>query len=328
MFNKYERAEAGSLRCATRGHQCDDTTLAYPTTAAVSVPYAACHARRDASCDESKVDTSGATECNPLVSIDELVYAVKNLKGGGEAADEKILVAGIYGRTREGDTTPPRYKIDLTPDPDPNAAAGAQVWDYWPICYDPAYPPSGSGFDKTAAEHGATGGLRLDAFLSEFPEKNRRAYSICESDFGPAMQGIGEALDVLMGDLCVPYKLVDTSRDPGLQASCRVAFRIPRAVEKDGKTTVVYDEDPKSLPACDASRTPPCWEVVLGNPNGSAIEKETARKCPAKGGAPSQMVNVVRQPGDNLPEGTKAVMQCLTCVDERPDVEPTVGCEY
>jgi hypothetical protein len=329
MYNTNQRAEAWSLRCATRGHECDDTSLAYPTTGPISVPYASCRARMDASCDTANVDTSVATTCNPLVSIKELASAIKQLKSDDPAlAEEKILVAGIYGRQRDGDTSVPAYKIDLTPDPNKPDDPNAKVWDYWPICYDPDFPPSGSGFDKTAAEHGATGGLRLDAFLAQFPEKNRRAYSICERDFGPAMQGIGEALDTLMGDLCVPYKLVDKSKDPGLQADCRVAFRIPRTVEKDGKVTVTYEERAESLPACDGSGTVPCWEVIMGNASGSAVEKEAARKCPVKGSLPSQMVHVVRAPNDDLPDGTKAVMQCLTCVDSRPDVVPTEGCDY
>ena len=82
-----------------------------------------------------------------------------------------------------------------------------------------------------AADHGATGGLRIDAFLNAFPAKNRRAYSICESDFGP-------------------------------------------------------------------------------------------------GSTPSQMVNVVRKAGEALPVGTKAVMQCLTCVDLAPGMQPGAGCDY
>ena len=39
------------------------------------------------------------------------------------------------------------------------------------------------------------------------------------------------------------------------------------------------------------------------------------------------MVNVVRKAGDNLPDGTKAVMQCLTCVDLPPGVPVPEGCE-
>ena len=101
-----------------------------------------------------------------------------------------------------------------------DAQPDAKVWVYWPICYDPDYSPASVGVD-VAADHGATGGLRID----------RRAYSICESDFGP-------------------------------------------------------------------------------------------------GSTPSQMVNVVRKAGEALPVGTKAVMQCLTCVDLAPGMQPGAGCDY
>jgi hypothetical protein len=329
MFNNRERAEAWSLRCATRAHRCDGVALGFPTAGPVSVPYASCRARDDATCDSSQVDTSVGTTCNPLLKISDLADAVKRLKGGDLAAEEKILVAAIYGTPRAGDSTPPVYKIDLAPDPTPTAPADAKVWDYWPICYDPAFPPSGSDFDKTAAEHGATGGLRIDAFLREFPAANRRSYSICESDYGPAMAGIGDALTTLMGDLCVPFKLVDKSTEPGLQADCRVAYRIPKTVvDQNGNASLVYEESPRSLPACDARRAPDCWEVVLGNPDGTEAEKNAAKRCPAKGSAPSQMVNVVRKPDSDLPDGTKAVMQCLTCVEGVPGLAPRKGCNY
>jgi len=328
MYNKRVLAEGGSLRCGTRGHQCDGAQFAFPTTGPLSVSYASCRARTDVSCDEDKTDTTEATSCNPLTSIADLVNSVKQLKGGGDAADEKVLVAAIYGTPRAGDTTAPVYKIDLAKDPNPYAEANAKIWDYWPICYDPDYSPSSVGVD-VAAEHGATGGLRIDAFLNGFPARNRRAYSICESDFGPAMQGVGDALANLMGDLCVPFKLVDTSDKPGLQADCRVAYRIPHeAQDKNGKWTTTWEEKGESLPACDGSRTPDCWEVILGNENGTDVEKSAAKRCPVKGSTPSQMVNVVRKPDNDLPVGTKAVMQCLTCVDPVPGTQPTAGCDY
>lgn len=322
------KTESGSLRCATRGHVCDGVKLAFPTQAAVSVPYAACRARTDASCDDGAVDTSVATSCNPLTSIDELALAVKEVKG--KENSDRVFVAAIYGTPRAGDTSTPSYKIDMVHDPrypnDPNA----RVWDYWPICYDPDYPPSASGYDQAALDHGATGGLRIDAFLSQFPESHRRAYSICESDFGPAMKGIGDALSVLMGNLCVPYKLVDTSDAPGVQADCRVAYKIPHTQKaQDGSWVTTWNESPDSLPDCATNkRSPPCWEVIRGDANGSDAEKTAAQRCPAKGSAPSQMVNVLRPPNDGLPEGTKAVMQCLTCVQLPDGMDPGKACDY
>jgi hypothetical protein len=327
MYNKRVLTEGGSLRCTTRGHQCDNTKLEFPATGPVSVPYASCHARTDATCNDDQVDTTEAGSCNPMTSITDLVTSIRQLKG--DAADDKILVAAIYGTPRAGDTTAPTYKIDLAKNPNQPDKPDSKIWDYWPICYDPDYLPEKVGQD-VAAEHGATGGLRIDAFLNGFPTKNRLAYSICESDFGPAMQGIGDALSNLMGDLCVPFKLADTDEKDGLQADCRVAYRIPHEEkDKNGKWTITWTESPEGLPSCDSNnRSPDCWEVILGKENGTDAEKAAAKGCPTKGNTPSQMVNVVRKKDSDLPVGTKAVMQCLTCVDPTPGIEPIKGCDY
>jgi hypothetical protein len=266
-----------------------------------------------------------------LQCIDEccqLANEVKQLKGGGTEADDKILVAAIYGTARKGDTTPRPYKIDMSPNQDTNPIP-PEVYDYWPVCYDPDFMPAGSGFDRPAADHGATGGLRIQAFLDQFKPESRLAYSICESDFGPAMAGIGKALNNKMGNLCVPFKLADSEDAPGVQADCRVVYRIPKTVtDAKGIKRIDYDEDTNSLPRCDASRTPECWEVKFGNANGTLEEQDTASHCPANGSEPSQMINIVRKPGTTLVEGTKVGMQCVTCVDLRPGMAPVEGCDY
>jgi hypothetical protein len=108
-----------------------------------------------------------------------------------------------------------------------------------------------------------------------------------------------------------------------------VVYRIPKLVTNaKGITSMTYDERPESLPRCDASRTPECWEVKFGDPNGTADEQEAAGRCPAKGSAPSQMINVVRKPGTTLAEGTQIGMQCVTCVDLPPGMKPIAGCDY
>jgi hypothetical protein len=328
MFNTDIRTEEGSLRCATRGHQCKDVDLSFPISTSISVPYTSCKARTDATCITKENDTSVQTSCNPLSNIAEIAESIKQLKGGGESADDKILVAGIYGTPRAGDTTVRPYKIDRKPNSRKDDA-NPEAYDYWSICYDPNFMPSGSGWDQKAYDHGATGGLRIDAFLNEFKPESRLAYSICESDFGPAMAGIGKAIMKKINNLCVAYKLVDTSDEPGLQADCRVTYRKPH-VEKDenGNEHVILSEDEGSIPRCDASRKPECWEVKIGNPDGTDTEKDTALRCPAKDSIPSQMVDVVRPSGSTLPEGTRLGMYCRTCVIS-PEGIPTIdGCKY
>jgi hypothetical protein len=327
MFQPGVATESPSLRCATRAHACNGADLPYPTTEAFSADYDACRARDDATCDESQVDTSQPTSCNPLLDVKKLAEEIKQIKNGGSEAEEKILVAAIYGRPLEGDTNRARYVIDKAPDPNPGRE-GNFVYDYWPVCYDPNFKPTSSGYDADAAGHGAMGGLRIDAFLNEFPAENRLAYSICEPDFGPAMSGIGKRLRNMMDSLCVPFKLADARPEPGLQPSCRVAYRKPNLTTKDGVTTTEWQEDDKPLPMCDSSRTPDCWEVKFGKSDGTADERDTAMRCPQSGSAPSQMINVVRNANDDLPVGTQVVMQCLSCVDMPPGMEPTTGCDY
>jgi hypothetical protein len=328
MFQPSTLTESPSLRCATRAHTCNGSPLPYPATEAFSADYAACQARTDDTCDESKVDTSQPTTCNPLLNVKKLADEIKQIKGGGSNADEKILVAAIYGKQLAGDAGKARYIIDMAPDPTPGRE-GNLFYDYWPVCYDPDFKPKSSGYDKEAAGHGAMGGLRIDAFLREFNEDHRLAYSICESDFGPAMAGIGRQLTIMMGSLCVPFKLADSKREPGLQPSCRVAYRRPyQTTDKNGNATTEWRDDEKPLPMCGPSRTPDCWEVRFGKSDGTADERDTAQRCPQMGSAPSQMINVVRNTNDDLPEGTQVVMQCLSCVDMPPGMAPTTGCDY
>jgi hypothetical protein len=324
MFEAKDPGSSTSLRCATRGHTCGKTPVTYPTTDSVIVPYASCHARTDETCDSSKVDTSQPTDCNPLLDIKKIADDIKKLKG--DEADDKILVAAIYGTPLANDHSAKAYKIDkVARDKD----SSDLMYEYWPICLDPEVPAPSSGYDIPSARRGATGGLRIDAFLGEFKKENSLAYSICERDFGPAMAGIGNRLIKMMENLCVPYKLVDTSPEPGIQGDCSVAYRRPvQKTNSQGKTVTTWMEDPNSIPPCDEKHTTDCWRLRLGNPNGNAEEKATAEQCKPTAKAPSQMVYIVRSPETDLPDGTKAVMHCLSCPDLEPGFSPTEGCDY
>jgi hypothetical protein len=99
-------------------------------------------------------------------------------------------VAGIFGMPREGQPASP-YRIDKIPNPTPDRP---EIYDYWPVCYDPDHLPSTGVYDTVAAEMGAAGGLRIQAFLNEFPARNRLASSICEADFAPAMSRLASRL--------------------------------------------------------------------------------------------------------------------------------------
>jgi hypothetical protein len=319
--------ESPSLRCYSRSHTCSGKNLAdsgplYPTKNAFTDKLTNCSARTDACPNptdgDSQTDTSKPTGCSPLKSIKNLANHIKSVK----SSSDQILVAGIYGwPLSDADLATAQYKIDQTPNPnsDPNHPT---VFDSWPICYDPNHPaPKDGSFSVDAAGNGATAGLRMDAFIKEFGA-NGLPFSICQVDFSDSMKNIGETLAKKLTNLCVDYKLYDTDvNTPGLQPSCRVAYRIPDT----SSGSVVWTEKPDSLPACpdgatSSSVTSDCWRLTTDT-----------KKCPATG----QLIEVVRPTNaDPLAAGTQVGMQCRTCTDfsDRPDIsqdsEVYKACHY
>ncbi len=340
LFGDFQelRTESASLRCATRAHKCDGLNLAdmdkpgYPTKDAFSAPFSKCEARMGDECSETE-DTSKPTKCNPLKSVAALAGEMKALKGS--EADEKILVAGIFGwPLTDAEYQSAEYKIAKVPNPNTADVQHPTVFDYWPVCYDPGHKPTKpdgeTGFDTDAAGWGATGGLRNAAFVDQFGP-NGLKFSICQPDFSKSMEVIGEAIAKKLQNLCVDYKLVDTEPDTqGVQADCRVVWRIP---EVDAKGQVTYKESSTSLPQCndetgrkDGEVTTDCWQLTMNKD-----------KCPTNG----QWINVLRTAQEKkekpqLDPGTKIGMQCRTCTDPVPVVNPDPndpkniqpGCNY
>lgn len=251
------RGESASLRCATRAHMCNGANLSdsgpgYPTTASYITNLTACAARTDAcpnptdSTGGSGLDTSYPTACSPLKGIHALATELKSLKLN---ADQKITVAGIFGWPRNGadgkpDLANAKYRIDRVPNPNMADTAHPEVFDAWPVCYDPNHMPAGSGFDADAWGWGAMPGLRLSAFVDEFGA-NGMKFSICEPDFGDIMTGIGTALATKGRDACVPA-------DFDLGKTCAVTVSRTIAIV-DGAT--VFSTDPAPLPPCAAGAT-------------------------------------------------------------------------
>lgn len=197
------RGESASLRCATRSHACGGVNLTdappapgYPTTTSFQASFASCTARTDF-CPNGitggpSTDVSVPTTCNPLRDFKHIADGIKKLKPDPA---RQIIVAGIFGWP-VGDDLANAQPYKIAPVPNPNTADTAQptVFDYWPVCYDPDHPPtnpeSKTGFDATAAGWGATGGVRMSAFIDEFGS-NGMKFSICEKDFGALMTKIG-----------------------------------------------------------------------------------------------------------------------------------------
>jgi hypothetical protein len=333
--------ESASLRCATRAHACNgknltDTPPGYPTTDAFSTPFSNCVARLDKdgqpadSCPNGTdgdpnqyTDTSVPTTCNPLKSVKRLAAEIKSLRAN---PDEQILVAGIFGWPLDDPKDPSTsmanamYKIDKIPNPNTQDISHPQVFDYWPVCYDPSSPaPKDGSYSATAVGNGATGGLRMSAFIDEFGA-NGLKFSICQQDFTSSMQLIGEAIAKKLQNLCVNYKLMDTNLDvAGLQPDCQVAYQTPSAPDKNGLVTLVPGG---RLPKCadnatSATITEDCWQLV-----------SDFKKCQING----QLINVLRTTDEintsPLAPGTKIGMNCMTCTDDIPGEDPCTSDRY
>ena len=306
------RGEAGDLRCATRAHQCGGRNLAdappgYPTTASFSHPFKDCHARMGDECTY-ETDTSQPTSCNPLKSIKLFAVEMKALKA---APDNQILVAGIFGWPLDDSALErAEYKIAPLPNYNPTDTQHPMIYDYWPICYEPDHLPSNpdpaTGFDGDAAGWGATGGLRLAAFVDEFGG-NGLKFSICQRDFASSMSTIGRSLARMLRHTCVGPKLADIDASTaGVQPDCTVSWRYSAQDPADPNRSIWYEGTPP-LTRCPAgatsgSITESCWRLV-----------HDEHGCPSNG----QLLEVLRAPSDaaSLAPGTKIHARCRVCPD-------------
>jgi len=251
------RGEAASLRCGTRAHACGGVNLTetppgFPTTASFSAPFSTCAPRTDACPDPT--DTSVPTTCSPLRSVGALASKIKTLKS---KPDEQIFVAGIFGwPLSDADMANATYKIAPIPNPNTADTAHPTVYDAWPVCYDPNHLPTNpdatTGFDATAASWGATGGLRIGAFVDAFGD-NGLKFSICQPDFSAAMTKIGSALSKKMQNLCLPAIYAQLT-------TCTANYLIP-----DASGTLV--RQPTPVPKCNAEQSnAPCYALAT-NPS-------------------------------------------------------------
>jgi hypothetical protein len=289
------RGESASLRCATRSHACNGANLAdatapgYPTTAAFSSPFSSCVARTDACPNATEggsvTDTSVPTACSPLKSVKHMADEIKTLKN---RPSDQIFIAGIFGwPLSDADLATATYKIAPVPNPNTADTAHPQVYDYWPVCYDPNHPPSNpdvvTGFDTDAAAWGATGGLRLSAFIDEFGD-NGVKFSICQPDYSAAMSKIGGTLSKKLQNLCVPSR-------GGQYDTCTAHFLIP-----DSNWNLV--EDPTVVPKCSTSTSSsPCY-ALSSNPGACSGDEYFVEVRQAVDAGPS------------LPAGTMLAFDC------------------
>jgi hypothetical protein len=208
-------------------------------------------------------------QCKPkdmgrLISVNDMIQSIRKLKSN---PDQQIVVAAITGIAADPDTALYRY----------GKPAGSTDIDYLPIC-------EGSGSNGKA-----TASLRIQQFVNAFGA-NGSLHSICDNDFGPAMDIIGMKLAAKFGNPCVDAPLLDTDTDTaGLQPECVVTDVVPATGGAPAVSNV--------LPQCKAGGARPCWQVA-----------EDKAACPTFG----FKVNVDR--GTTLPlPGTQQSIKCRTC---------------
>jgi hypothetical protein len=200
-----------------------------------------------------------------LIKVQEVVDSIRRLKQD----PNKILVSGIFGWPTgpEDPKDPPKYAYALNPKEN-------NLLDYSPICH--------------SANGEATAGLRLKQFVESFGD-NGTFFSICNDDFSPALEKIGEKLAARLGRTCITAPLVDTDlNNDRIDADCQVTDKIPQS--GGGTKSEV-------LPACTKGKSASgsCW----------TMEKDTG--CTASG----YRLDVKR---DNpLVANTTQTVRCRTC---------------
>ena len=246
-------SEAASLRCGTRAHACGGVNLTetppgFPTAMPFLAPFSTCAARTD-DCS-TPTDTSVPTTCSPLRGLAAMATEIKALKSKPE---DQIFVAGIFGwPLSDVDMATASYRIAPIPNPNSADTAHPTVYDTWPVCYDPNHLPNNpdpvTGFDATAASWGATGGLRMSAFVDQFGD-NGLKFSICQPDFSAAMSKIGSALSKKMQNLCLPAIYAQLT-------TCTANYLIP-----DASGNLV--RQPMPVPKCNAQQSnAPCYSLA------------------------------------------------------------------
>jgi hypothetical protein len=336
MFNMVTKRDVGdttSLRCAARGHLCNnapipnyDSSANNPTGGfqgpAFTHLFTDCTAKAQA--DPAHPDYSYL----PLYDVQEMIDSVNWVKGA--QAKQKILVSGIIGwPPGANDTNLPadlqqnaNYRIDKDATSLPDSQKN--LWDYMPICAIPSQKSADNNIYK------AYGGFRLKKFVDGFGDKGK-VFSICNSDFSGAMKQIGDAIVQVLKPGCVDYPLIDTNSTTSVtEPECVVFDRTPcpkpgtNNCLQSGYTETRLQEckdasgqilDPTSLDPASHSQAAidgvlnnvttqrPCW--YLSYDNNTASGCSTSYK--------GQRISALRPAGTVAAAGTFLGMQCLTC---------------
>lgn len=235
--------------------------------------------------DEPRVEGE-KTGCVPrkdspyMPDVQDYVDFLKELKKDDPT---KVIVAGIIGYDELNPDEPLEMEVI-------EKERVGEVYSLKPACEVPA--PDGT------IESRATTGVRLRAFLEQFPGRNT-IQTICQRDLSGALDLIGDLLAaVLENPFCLTTDVFDsTAADDERPYDCQVSdLRASNGVE-----TV--------LPHCDrnddTATNTPCWYLQV-NPAGCEI-------------APSQEL-VVERGGTAAPSDTNVVVSCA--VPSAPESAP------
>jgi hypothetical protein len=201
-----------------------------------------------------------SNEKGRLIPVGAMIESIRAVKHN---PDQQILVSGIFGWPNNPAVAQYRY------------AKGRDGLDYASGC--------------TSANGDATSALRMKKFVDGFGA-NGSFFSICQDDFRPAMQKIGEKLAAKLGNPCISAPLVDIKpAEPGVQPDCQVIDAEPA---DNGGTNYT------ALPPCGSGALP-CWKLAADGMCGDSGFKIDVQR------------SVLPKPR------TQQAIKCLTCA--KPD---------
>ena len=233
FFRDQIPGQAGSLRCALRGHVCNDQPV--PAMNGFRAPLSSCKPAVHANTDADRREK--------LINVATFVQEIKALKA---FRDDKILVSAVIGwPVNPANAANAEYSI-LT-----RAGVSGPELDLAPACSE-----AGNG--------SAAPGIRLKTFVESFG--NNSIHSICQADLKAAMTEIGTKLANVLTNTCITAPLfdVDTMTD-GVQADCQVMDRLPRTDDPR-----LFTDTP--VPACGPGgsvNNAPCWRLQADASCGS-----------------------------------------------------------
>lgn len=228
------------------------------------------------------------TGCRPrdnsqyMYEVERYIEFMQGIKGDGN--EDLVIVAGIIGNF---DAT----TGELTVGPDATTATY------------PAVQKSCFTRDPNDPDDGAAPPVRIQKFLSSFPNRNTFT-TICNENLSDALVQIAELLKDALGNPCIDKPLAD--RNPnidGLQPECSVVDVLNP--DEDNRSEEIIPQCSTIIQAgdtCDpGSVGTPCW----------CIHPDTM-SCPANDDNPQSYAIDVNRGGATPAVGTVLEVQCVT----------------